>query len=33
MLKVFILIKQIKCHIGFIYYTKYKSFWATLNTN
>ena len=25
--------KQVKNHNGFIYYTKYKSLWATLNTN
>ena len=25
--------KQVKHHSGFIYYTKYKSYWAKLNTN
>ena len=28
-LKVLFLKKQVKRHNGFIYYTKYKSFWAT----
>ena len=32
-LKVLFLMKQVKHHNGFIYYTKYKSSWATLNTN
>ena len=32
-LKVLFLMKQVKHHNHFIYYTKYKSFLATSNTN
>ena len=32
-LKVLFLMKQVKHHNSFIYYTKYKSSWATLNAN
>ena len=32
-LKVLFLMKQVKHHNSFIYYTKYKSFWTALDTN
>ena len=32
-LKVLYSMKQVKHHNGFIYYTEYKSSWATLNSN
>ena len=31
--KVLFLMKRVKHHNGFIYHTKYKSSWATLNRN
>ena len=31
--KKFFLMKQVKLNTSFICYTKYESFWATLNTN
>ena len=32
-LKLLFLMKQVKHQNFFIYYSKYKSFWTTLNTN
>ena len=32
-LKVLFFVKKVDHHVGFIYYTKYKTFSATLNTN